>query len=164
MSDRSAMSVELGGVLPTGKTYRELLELAGGLHAGDWDGGQGEDAAREEFETAAKFGRAALFFHADAVGGLCQELTDFCQQHGIAYHRADDGHYAYGATHSAWYPGLAQSLEAAGNIEDGPSLPLSAILDVRKSGKLDELLDQWRAAIQVPAVIIPPKPARRLQP
>lgn len=133
MSDRSSVSIKIGGTIATVEAARKLVTAIIENGAGfDYDEMLTDDDHNAVCgQLAGLDGKAPLTLCAnEVVGGMFPELEETCRALGLPYHRADDGHYAYPASHSAWMQGMDGPVEYAGSQEDGPAINLRELQGV----------------------------------
>ncbi len=146
MSDRSATWIEIGGAISRpliSKLGTAAVEEGVGL---EWDAGADHEEIIEACLNACVEKTALNLYDNECSGGQFEGLEAFCRGAGLAYRRADDGHYAYPACWSGWRPGLPHTMEGLGTIETGPAIPLAEIKQFHAGGgALSMLLFQYKA-------------------
>lgn len=147
MTDRSSAQIKIGGTIATAEAMHDLLkalEEEGGV---DWSNIEPVNGWRAHIEEAASKGRPILVQNHEVAGGQFPAIEEACRKHGLFFHRADDGHYAYSPRNAAFKPGLnPDNFECDGTIEGGPSIALSVLREWQAEGVLQSRLD-WIAAL-----------------
>lgn len=157
MSDRSATCIGIGGTIPLDH-IEELVDSIEVEGCGpEWSGGTiDREHVKELIKEAVDAGEALKLFDNEASGGQFQDLEITCRKLGLAYHRCDDGHYAYPATHEAWFPGMAEPISGAGQIDEGPHIPLRELMEaVHDPRKVEELARKYEPLVRpIPPLVI----------
>jgi hypothetical protein len=148
MPDCSATSIKIGGTLKE-EHVEEFCELirAEGLGE-DWDEGLGEKA--EEVIRGWDPKKPLILFDNEHPWGSCEELETFCREIGLAYCRADDGHYEWDGSVVFWKPGMAEEQDWIGTNDGEPCLSWKAIKAHRASNTLDAALALMEEASEFP--------------
>lgn len=152
MADCSAAMITIGGCIPSQEAFWNLLHALEADCAGmdDWCGAQ--DAAEWASYIALRVtkGETLVATNAEMAGGLFPTIEGWCQEYGLPYLRADDGHYAYGATNTAFRPDLGydDAVDVCGTIEEGPCFPMSGFdtADREEGNSAAQLLTWYRRA------------------
>lgn len=152
MPDTSAAAITIGGHLGAAQQARDLVEAVQADGAGyDWQ--PFADAAEIALHIAGRRNAVLTVDDTDAPGGLFPTIEEACGKAGLSFHRCDDGHYAYAASHRLYAPHLEPPLDDAdlfGTIEVGPCVPLDVLMTHLTNGTIREFLNRLSEAAQVP--------------
>ncbi len=132
MGDSSAAQIEIGGVLLSSHAIVTLVEAISLESCGlDWEGGFEDDLAiLAAIHNSVKAGQPIRLLDNSAPGGMFENLEGTCRDLKLPYHRCDDGHYAYAACHSVWFPGMVDPLSAQGTTEEPPAIAANLVLNL----------------------------------
>jgi len=143
MSDRFAVSIEIGGVLPQ-EALDELIDLVVGevgLGREQW-GSYCEDSeeAMGYIRGCIEAGKSLVFVDDQLAGGEFDELEEFCWTHGLMFLANCSGKYEAPANIRWWKPRMEEIVECVSTPEGEPVFPASEILEILNA----EGTDNWR--------------------
>ena len=143
MSDRSAAEICIGGTLNDAAAIDRLIEAIISDNAGpEYDSrftDEGEVLGYIKEAVAAS--EPLRLFDNQATGGSFWNIEAALRELGLAYFRADDGHYAYTAEAVFWEPGFDEPRSWTGNNEHVPCLNATEIKKHLSEGTLDAELE-----------------------
>ena len=152
MPDCSAAQITIGGCIPSQEAFWNLLHALTEDGAGedDWCGCLDATQWASAIALRVAAGDTITATDSEAAGGLFPTIEGWCQEYGLPYHRADDGHYAYSATNTAFRPdlGMDETVDVGGTIEGGPCFPMSGFdtADAVVGNSAEKLLAWYRRA------------------
>ncbi len=155
MADRSAAQITIGGCIPSQEALWNLLHALTEDGAGrDWMGALNGDEWASAIAAAVRAGTEIVATNCEIAGGEFSNIEGWCQEYGLPYLRADDGHYAYSAANVAFRPDLGDddTVEVGGTIESGPCFPMSQfdVADAEEGNSAVKLLAWYRQRFATP--------------
>lgn len=120
MADCCPAEITIGGVLKFEDREAFLQELEQDGLAYDYDG-EPVDSIEEMLKQLGPDGTIKLYNN-DVVGGQFDNVEQFCQEHGLAYIRHNDGHPNWPAEYSAYLPGWDEPRTYASTDQGGTTL------------------------------------------
>ncbi|MBN9310851.1 MAG: hypothetical protein J0I99_00540 [Devosia sp.] len=105
MGDYVHASITICGHIAAIEAFDDLLNALENKYLRPASGGESRDSLRHEFVSSLVKGESA-YFECDQVNyGNLSEVTDVCQEYGIAYERTSDAAGDSDAEEACWYPG-----------------------------------------------------------
>lgn len=154
MADRSAAQIIIGGCIPSQEALWNLLHAIETDGAGEEWNGAPDDGMAASIEQAVRTGEPLVLTDDQAAGGLFPTIEGWCQEYGLPYHRADDGHYAYSPSNTLYRPDLGDDdvIEFGGTIESGPAIVASVFVREQweEGNSPAQLLDWYLRRITTP--------------
>ena len=154
MPDTSSAQINIGGTIATKRDLRLLLDA---IEADDANLTNYEETKADElaaaFVRAHDTGSTLALVDVEAPYGKFPTIEKTCRDLGLAFHRRDDGHYAYGPIHVADHGEQGQEV-AIGTIEQGPHISLEALDELLRKDGPDAVAAHIRA--KAAAFALPP--------
>jgi hypothetical protein len=148
MSDRSDMTLNIGGPIKASDLQDVCEWLADERFATEWDGEQLNDPEQveDEIRSCVAKGKDLVLCAREIVGGMNEELEAALQDMGVTYSRHSDSHYAYSASLAYWQPGMDKAREWTSDNDGAPFLSAGEILNRLNAGTLQAEVDLMMAA------------------
>jgi hypothetical protein len=161
MADCTSVCITIGGKLKPGADLSILADAILDDDIGpDWDAKFADEEEVSEYIAAALAdGEALILLSNEHVGAYCEATEAACQELGLTYCRADDGHYTWTPCVAYWTPELGAAREWTGSVDDHtPHLSAIQLRAVLRAGLLDRELELMEASKAIPPLAIEENP------